>query len=42
MDMSLSFLLMIGFLTSAVMIGLSQAVTVVVTRRRIRERRRFL
>ena len=42
MDMSLSFLLMMGFLTSAVMIGLSQATTVVVTRRRITDRRRFL
>ena len=39
MDMSLSFLLMMGFLTSAVMIGLSHGVTIAVTRRRFRERR---
>ena len=37
MDMSLVLLLTMGFLASAVMLGLSQAIAVVVERRRIRK-----
>lgn len=36
MDMSLVLLLTMGFLASAVLIGLSEALTIVVARRRIR------
>jgi len=36
MDMSFVFLVVMGFLTSVAVAGISQAVTIVATRRRIR------